>query len=583
MNQSMPEGIKPAKFPSELTLLLLFVFPSLLTANTCAARTSGNFNVPNTWTRCGATTPQPGDTISIGTTHVVTLTSDATFISGILTGSTGRLVSDGAPHLLTLLGTSGTLLDCLRGPNNPADTTAGFCINLDRVSVSAPNLTAGAVAIGHTYGLGSSVALRIVNAPGLSVSTLGYVIGGDGRAGADNYVITNNQFTGGGGGIIHSRIANLNVSFNAFTGMSGDDIFNISVIPSTTCTISHNSDRNPLAHGYLYKTIASDPCSGTGNSQQSDPAGLYTRYLVRGNNGAMPNITWTFNIGRSYAAGANMFASQPGTAFSPAVFSQNVSVGYDTLIRYASYNDSRRNVAHVYSYNQAGQGAYFCYGFITACNSANDIGIVHSGVGNILWFGLTGANFNITNATAINDNTAENSLNFLFGELGDGNQCGIPGAPCSMLNSISYGAANGVYSYNPANHFSTLGTGSAGVAGNNVYGALTPYSWLAPATNFGTSPAHPSATYADQTLNPAFPEIDRTYTRCDEILGWLPAGTGSEDHLFQQLANRSNGTNAPAYTPEAVYACMVAPLFPQNPQLTTAGALPPQPLLGAVQ
>ena len=143
----------------------------------------------------------------------------------------------------------------------------------------------------------------------------------------------------------------------------------------------------------------------------------------------MPNITWTFNVGRAYAASANMFVSQPGTAISPAVFSQNVSVGYDTLIRYASYNDSRRNVAHVYSYNQAGQGAYFCYGFITACNSANDIGIVHSGVGNILWFGLTGANFNITNATAINDNTAENSSISSSENLATGTSAASPGLP----------------------------------------------------------------------------------------------------------------------------------------------------------
>ena len=134
MNQSMPEGIKPAKCPSELTLLLLFAFPSLLTANTCAARTSGNFNVPNMWTRCGATTPQPGDTISIGPTHVVTLTSNASFESGILTGSTGRPVSDRAPPPLP--------------PPGPVPT-------------------------GHPGRPGSSVPLPIVNPPGLSVSHLG--------------------------------------------------------------------------------------------------------------------------------------------------------------------------------------------------------------------------------------------------------------------------------------------------------------------------------------------------------------------------------------------------------------------------
>lgn len=72
----------------------------------CASAGTGNWNDSTKWTNCGGTTPQPGDTVSIGSGHTITLNTDADIASISIAGT---LTNDSNARTLTLTGTSGTL------------------------------------------------------------------------------------------------------------------------------------------------------------------------------------------------------------------------------------------------------------------------------------------------------------------------------------------------------------------------------------------------------------------------------------------------------------------------------------------
>ncbi|HET7572565.1 MAG TPA: hypothetical protein VFJ77_07850 [Gaiellaceae bacterium] len=70
------------------TLVSLFVVAPAFAGNACSSQATGNWSSAATWTSCGGTAPQSGDTVTINAGHTVTVDTNATIAGVTISGGT---------------------------------------------------------------------------------------------------------------------------------------------------------------------------------------------------------------------------------------------------------------------------------------------------------------------------------------------------------------------------------------------------------------------------------------------------------------------------------------------------------------
>ncbi len=103
------------------------------TVNSCQSNTNGttgNWSDASSWTSCGDTTPQSGDSVTILDSHTITMTADVTRTTGLTTINSGGILNVGAHNFITTtLANSGRI------------TTSGSGSNLQISTSSIGNIT----------------------------------------------------------------------------------------------------------------------------------------------------------------------------------------------------------------------------------------------------------------------------------------------------------------------------------------------------------------------------------------------------------------------------------------------------------
>lgn len=553
------------------SLLFLFSFP--LFANTCADLATGNWSAPSSWTSCGGTIPQPGDVVNI-TAQKITLNTNVSVSNIVVTF--GQLVTDGlAPHTITCSASGADCLQCEAAnatySNKPCDFSASTQTNNVTFTASSISSSSNAV-IGHRWGPSFFSVTLILPFIVITNGGSGEGVHTDGVGGSDVLTIShcniNNVATA-----IYAPVLTLSITNCSFSGITGTTTINPNF--ATTATITDNTELITAASGIFIKVInsASNGWNVSRNAVLGDSNGTFDKGIYQGNNvantGSSPGV-FSNNIGKTYnGLTYPALGNCTGIATSTCNFTQNVFDGFVNGIRYGSYNSSLLNVGIQSSTNQPGQGIYFNFG-ANNVSSSFDIGGLDSNVGNLAFFSLGSSapadSTSVTNGTFVGLlPDSGNSTGILFGE---GNATpNLNTTNGKAANSLLQSWTSGIASGNSNNTFVTTGTGSVGVYNNDVYNATTAYT--ASGTGFGTSPAHPSATYGDlSNINPGFVNTRIRFADCDKIFG----GPGTTLDLFTQLYNRWNSTNNPRITTANIYTCMSLGFSPQNLKIQTASS-----------
>jgi hypothetical protein len=256
-------------------------------ANNCTDQASGSWSSPATWTNCGGTIPQVGDTVTIASS-VITLNTDVSVISVVLNGPNAQLLFDGAaPRTLTCSVSSGDCLKCINGAKPCIDTSAGTSTSTSTLTVAAPNLASGFAAIAHRFQVPfEPVSLRLAHIV-ISNAGAGAAIFHNGAPGEGSLVVTDSRISNVSDAI-DANTGVLTVQRCWFSGITGSR----TILPDLagTVTITDNTETNVVANGTFFHSV-NTPTNGlvfTGNAVLSDPTGTADRALYNGNK--QPNL-----------------------------------------------------------------------------------------------------------------------------------------------------------------------------------------------------------------------------------------------------------------------------------------------------
>lgn len=569
-----------------LVKILFLLFPPVLfAANTCVDAQTGVWSATTTWSSCGSTIPQVGDTVNINSFKVTLDTN--TSVTNIIVAA-GQLLVDGlAPHTITC---SATGIDCIQcnqtsglNSNTPCDFSAGSATNF--LTVTASGLNSNSLgAIAHHFA--TPFNTPNVNLAFFFVSNAGSGAGVYMSGGTTTVQINNCKISNAALGVVAGPTT-LTVDKCYFTGITSSPTINPDF--STTATITNNTEV-AASNGYMIRQISNQQSGFTfsGNALVTDIGGTVDRGIYSGgqpNTGILPT-TIQYNIGKNYSTSTTVGVGACfGIIASHCTYQFNVMEDFYNGYFFKPYTDSSFNVGISNSADQPGQGIYIDFGYSNVLSN-NDMGSLDTNGGNLGWFFL--------GATTAADTVTGNNLT-LVGKFPDtGNSVGVGlgegGAAvnlnvstATLSNSIVSTFTNGISSGNSNNTFVSSGTGGVGVFNNDVFN-VSGTVYFPNGTNFGTSPAHPSATYGD--LSNVDPQLVNPYIRladCDKVFG----GPGTVADLFTQLSNRWNNTVDSRFTVQNIYICMSRGYSPQNLAIAKAsstlsfiGALPMIKLIG---
>ena len=533
-------------------------------ANTCTDTATGNWSAAGTWTSCGGTIPQPGDTVQISGGHTVTLDTDTNVASILINLINSKLVTNGVAHTVTMTIAAS---NCLTLRNKATlDTSAATAGN--EVTFTCPNMTGTSQAV---------IAGQFASPfQGLETLKLYHAIlipsgGGDG-------IFVSNAFGSftvdvryckqtGGTRFFSSTSALPNATFigNTFDGLAGN-----AIAPqngdATSWTVTDNTDINSATQGTLLK-FPGNNSGGTFSRNAAFGTGV-ARTVYKGNNGSTTTATTiSYNIGSTTSIGADpMLGYCAGASTAHCSYDHNVGELYFTGIHTNnSYIDLSYNIMTGNTLTGPGQG---CYITLTGSHitSLSDVCMLDSNNGNIGWLFIGGGSDLVQQNGLYYMSTADSGSSFAIsaGEGGGGANAFLL---ASVSNTIMLNKTYGIGANNASDTFVTTGTGSVGVFNNLSTGASSSdYYNPSSIASFGTS--HPSATYGDVQLAPGVISVTRRLAQCDAIAF---GGPGTTAHLFGDLAKRWNSTNTAAITPAAIWNCMAAPLSAQNTALATLG------------
>ena len=554
-------------------LSILLCLAPLVFGNACVSNATGLSNVAGTWTSCGGTFPQDGDTVLVNGGFTVTINGNlGTNGNGIkgITAAGGTILTDGAsPHTIVLAQTgtdpkgSGSCIT----PGTDATIFGLRTKNSGVIDFSAATPTNTVTIVGgyiasHTDGGGAANTIKMSNyvlqTAGIADATCDLAWGitltngvaGDvydfnhGSLTSFNRVKINDNGTNPGG----------NFSFNTITG--GRSSIIIEAVSAGRWTIDSNTvSGTTLASSFITQTNIHSTSYLTRNVILSD-AGKPVPLISNGSATPAGDITgsWVerYNV-VLYPAGTNpagiVGISACGTVAFPSLVDSNIVQAFEA------------NIAN----NTGCTGTTITNNFLVQ-NTANNPGqgqITHNGgtatiSGNVLaWDSANSANFAallFSNLTFVWDrNTVFYNAGNTDGrglEIGDGGI--LPITLGTVKNSIFQNAAITCVNDTTASNSYTQEFNSAGVHHNDTFGCGgTGYTTSGGAhfQNGGTT--HPNAAYGDLTTNPSFVDTTRRAETYDSIVA---GGAGTFASMATGFGKRNglNGALNSAYDPVAM-------------------------------
>jgi hypothetical protein len=539
------------------------------------------------------TTPQTGDTVTIATP--VVLKADLNVVSMDINGATAQLTTDGSPHTITTTGGVTVTQGCSAVSGacttaNAIDTSGASAGN--EVTWTRTGATTGQYVVYTTSAFNTNLNLShsIFN------SANGRGIGVYGGFATMKLTVNNSKFVGGEEAIDVNIIDTLNLNNISSTGLTAGPFLALNNSTPTTCTTQNMTVINPLGNLIMvYGTADFSPCSMIGNVLSSDPGGVYAPQMINANFSVTPAVAnvWTYNLAKSYytAMDVNAYglAGCAATVSLRCIVSNNVIDSFNQNILSENYMDSINNVTMTHANIGAEQGSWIGFGSRNMTQTGDIVlspASMSSNAG-VWYLGIAGGGMPVAAQVTMSHYTAVMALD----SAGDGGVIlgeGVSGShfettDSAVSNSILYGGLYGITAGNPDDTFVSSGTGGVGLFNNDYFGNVSSAT-----TGTGTHMddgvhAHPNAVYGDVSIDPKFVDINRSWDKCDALLG----GPGTTVHLFDQMFNRWNGSNPAIYTPQNVYNCMRVGFAPHDVRLATGasdgsyiGAVKPVGMIG---